>query len=292
MSDEATPERTDILGLGSDHAGSGARARPPEDETEGWQAVVERLRRSLRCWRLRPEALEPGRWWNGSLRSTKQLEVAAERAKAVRLPGTDSDRGDRTWDSLEALELILGRVDATARIADIGLRSYRPLLSWLSLLGYGRLPPDQTVRVRANRLLAGPGGGLSEAGDPLLGQEDRYAVVTCRSLPGDRVHLVDRLRQADRLLHPGGLFVLSTEFWDLPDPYQGGDRRCADDHLCCRSRARSLARHALEMDLVPVAPVFLDAPPGQRHRDLLGVGVSPVKLAFRKRDPDEGSSGP
>lgn len=290
MSDETTPERVDILGRGSEDAGSGARARPPEDATEGWQAVVERLRRSLRRWRLRPGALEPGRWWNGSLRSMKQLEVAAERAKAVRLPGTD--RGDRTWDSLETLELILGRVDATARIADIGLRSYRPLVSWLSLLGFGRLPPDEGVRVRANRLLAGPGGGVSEAGDALLGDGGRYAVVTCRSLPGDRVRLVDRLRQADRLLHPGGLFVLSTEFWDLPDPYQGGTRRCADDHLCCRSRARSLARHALETGLVPVAPVFLDRPPHQRHRDLLGVGVSPVKLAFRKRDPDEGTSEP
>lgn len=285
MTDDQTPDRIRTLHAEAD--GVPSHAPRTDDPADGWQALVERMRRRLRRWRVRPEALEPGRWWNGSLRSTSQLEVAAARAAEARLPV--SDRHDRTWDSLEALELILGTVDATCRIVDIGLRTYAPLIRWLSLLGFGRLPRDPSVRMRANRLLAGHRGGLEAAGDELLGDGARYDVVTCRSLPGDRVPLTDRLRQADLLLRSGGIFVLSTDFWDLPDPYRGGERRCATDHLCCRRSARTLARRALETGLVPVAPIFLDEPPQERHPDLLGVGASPVKLAFRKRGREERS---
>lgn len=279
MSDESTPQRTRTLGTASE-------APPPappgsEERSDGWKTLVERLRRGIRRWRLQPGALEPGRWWNGSLRSGSQLETAAERARAARLPAVE--RPERVWDSLEALELIVGAVDRSARIVDIGLRTWGPLVSWLSLLGYGRFPPDESVRLRANRRLAGHRGGIEDAGDLPLGHEGRFDVVTCRTLPGDRVPLSDRLRQSRLLLRPGGYFVLATEFWDLPEPYENGTRRCASDHLCCRRSTRRLARKALEMGLVPVAPIFLDRPPEQRHPDLLGVGMSPVKLAFRKR---------
>lgn len=280
MNDETTRQKIATVRLGP-------RRRPDDDgRNEGrgasWKAVLDDVRLRIRRWRARPEELEPGRWWNGSLRSLDQLATAAHRAKAAGLPLT-AER-DRNWDGLEALELVLAETDRSARIADVGLGEYEPLLGWLRILGYRHLQPEDGIRAAANRILAVSGGAPEEVGAVSPGTAGSYDVVTCRSLPGDRIGLVDRLDQAERLLRPGGIFILSTEFWDLPRPFQGGERRCARDHICCRTKGDSLSREALELGMVPVAPVFLGETPEGRHADLLGVGVSPVKIAFRKRE--------
>lgn len=265
----------------------GPRRRPERPSTarrerESWKTLMDDVRLRIRRWRVCPDELEPGRWWNGSLRSRDQLSTAARRARAASLPLTGER--DRNWDALEALELILAETDPSARIADIGLEDYDPLLEWLRILGYGRIQPEVGVRAEANRILAVGGGESDETGAAPPGTAGHYDVVTCRSLPGDRIALPDRLDQAAHLLRSGGIFVLSTEFWDMPPPYQGGEQRCARDHLCCRPSADRLSREALDRGLVPVAPVFLGESPEGLHPDLLGVGVSPVKLAFRKRE--------
>lgn len=248
--------------------------------------MLERVTRRLQRWRVRPERLAEGHWWNGSLRSADQLQTAIERARSTRLPL--HEERDRNWDALEALELILERADRETPVADLGLRPYRPLLDWLELLGFERLQPDPALRARTNRRLAGTRESREAIGGRPLEASGTggYGVVTCRSLPGDGIPLADRLEQAAALLQPGGILLLSTEFWNLPEPYQGGERSCARDHVCCRPMADSLVRTALDVSLVPVAPLYLGETEKPRHPDLLGVGVSPLKLAFRRREPD------
>lgn len=258
-------------------------ARAATGRRRGWKAVLGHAVRRLRRWRVRPEKLREGHWWNGSLRSADQLRTASERARTTRLPL--GEERDRNWDSLEALELILDRADRSTRIADLGLRPYTPLLNWLEILGFETVQPDPALRARTNRRLAGVREGRDAVGAPDLDATEAYGVVTCRTLPGDGVPLDERLDQSARLLEPGGTFILSTEFWNLPDPYQGGARSCARDHLCCRRKADALVRTALELRLVPIAPLYLGEAPGQHHPNLVGVGVSPIKLAFRKREP-------
>lgn len=285
MNDETTRDWIATVGLGR----RGPEAAPDRSAGRegGWKAVLDGVRLRFRRWRLRADELEPGRWWNGSLRSVDQLATAARRAKAARLPLV-AER-DRNWDALESLELLLAETDASARIADIGLEDHQPLLEWLRIVDHGWVQPEEGTRVRANRLLAMAGGPHDQAGAELPGTPGHYHVVVCRSLPGDRIPLRERLDQARRLLRPGGIFVLSTEFWDMPDPYDGGERRCARDHLCCRSSVDDLSREALDMGMVPLAPLFVGETPEGCHPDLLGVGVSPTKLAFRKKESGSGA---
>lgn len=250
-------------------------------QERGWMSLVRQVRRRFLRWRLEPDELEPGRWWNGSLRSLDQLDNAVRRAKAAGLPV--AEERERNWDSLEALELIADSVDRTGRVGDIGLREYGPLLDWLRLLGYERVQPDAGIRSRANRLLTMADGDGVDIAAERLGKPESYDALLCRSLPGDRVPLERRIAQARTLLRPGGIMVLSTEFWDMPDPYAGSESRCSRDHVCCSRRGDALGRAALDVGMVPVAPIYLGEAPDNRHPDLLGVGVSPIKLAFRKR---------
>jgi SAM-dependent methyltransferase len=155
------------------------------------------------------------------LRSRAAWEAAVREARRLRLP-LHHDR-PKNWDALGAVAAVLQLADdgsRRARVLDAGSARYSPVLPWLRLYGFGDAPES---------LL-----GLNlEFGAPVLrdGVTFRYGditrtglgdgaldAITCMSVIEHGVPIDGFLAESARVLRPGGILTLSTDFdCDPPD---------------------------------------------------------------------------
>jgi len=126
----------------------------------------------------------------------------------------------KNWDALVALGLILDRFPTTARVLDAGSTQYSRLLPWLYLYGFRRLHGVDLVY-----------DGPREVGPIRYEQMDLTATtfeaasfdaIACLSVIEHGVSIEAYLREARRLLRPGGLLITSTDFWC--EPVDAGSR--------------------------------------------------------------------
>src|SRR5262244_616122 len=93
------------------------------------------------AWQPRSHPIAP--WHNAVLKSEDEIAAAVLQAKALGLP-LHRDRA-KNWDSLAALDCLLGCVPRTGAILDAGAALYSMILPWLFLYGYRNLTGTATA---------------------------------------------------------------------------------------------------------------------------------------------------
>lgn len=143
------------------------------------------------------------------LQSTSDIQAATAEVDSLGLHGHPMDW--KNWDHLRALKTILNETDTDDAILDAGGGRFSPLVEWLYLYGYD----DLTVINLEFEESFGRGDIAFHAGDLTdTGYADNsFAAIASLSVLEHGVPLGSAFEEFRRILQPGGVLVLSTDYW-------------------------------------------------------------------------------
>lgn len=177
------------------------------------------------------------------LRTAEELEKAAVRAQAAGLPPATDER--KHWDNLQALEAI--QAYPRGPVADIGCRS-GILLTWLYVSGFSDLygcdikrpyPPLKSALTQMKLRTAAVGARMYLANRKNMrvapaentGFPDSFfSAVTAMSVIEHSVDTPAFFAEVRRILQPGGILFVSTDYWP-EGARQGLDLVFSDDDV-------------------------------------------------------------
>lgn len=194
-------------------------------------------------------------WANRALRNEAEADLAvATLREAGLVPHADRPKN---WDALVALGAMLDRVSPGARILDMGATQYSPLLPWLYQYGYRRLVGIDLVYPEA--LQRGPIQYLPMDLTQTTFADASFGGIACLSVIEHGVDTERFLAECARLLYPGGLLVVSTDYW--PESMATGDREAYGHpvRIFDRPSLTALLDRAAARGLVPIGAVDLTA---------------------------------
>lgn len=160
---------------------------------------------------LRPEAPGPvwRTWENRALLSAAEVDEAIAEIRRIGLvPHQDRPKN---WDLMVALGSILEETSTRSRILEMGAARYSPLLVWLYQFGYRRLNGIDLVYEQPVR--RGPVRFEPMDLTATTFPDGSFDAIACLSVIEHGVDVEAYLREARRLLRPGGLLVTSTDYW-------------------------------------------------------------------------------
>ncbi|PZS16272.1 MAG: hypothetical protein DLM57_10850 [Pseudonocardiales bacterium] len=151
------------------------------------------------------------------LRSVAEVEQAVQECRRLKLaPHNDLPKN---WDALGAVSTILHELDTDARVLDAGAAWYSSILPWLRLYGVRQLVGNNLAFDRVVR----HGSVRFEPGDITATRYDAgsFDAITCMSVIEHGVPLDKFAAESARLLRPGGLLVVSTDYDQQPPDTTG-----------------------------------------------------------------------
>jgi SAM-dependent methyltransferase len=151
-------------------------------------------------------------WVNRALQTSGDAAAAVAEVRSCGLPPHQD--APKNWDLLVALGLVLERTGRTDPILEMGAPSYTRLLPWLALYGYRDLQGIDLVWKAPAR--TGPIRFQPMDLTRTTFADRSFAAIACLSVVEHGVDIPAYLREAARLLRPGGLLVTSTDFWCEP----------------------------------------------------------------------------
>lgn len=164
----------------------------------------------------RPPKRRPGELWrewlNRPLRDHGEVDRAVAEVRSCGLP-PHAD-APKNWDLLVALGTILERTRTGAQVLEMGAPRYAMLLPWLYLYGYRHLTGIDLTHERESAV--GPIRYLKMDLTATTFADASFGAIACLSVIEHGVSLESYLREASRLLKPGGALVTSTDFWCEP----------------------------------------------------------------------------
>ncbi|MGE5184004.1 MAG: class I SAM-dependent methyltransferase [Acidobacteriota bacterium] len=177
--------------------------------------------------------------------------MARRHRRGARARAASHQDPPKNWDSLAALRVILGRTQPAARVLDAGAATYSVILPWLAAYGYQDLT--------GNNLLFGKpikvGPITYEQGDitKLRFADGSLDVVTCLSVIEHNVDVSGFLREAARVLAPGGLLVVSMDYFDPPIDTKGAIAYGGPVKVFSAADARAMLDEARALGLQPTS---------------------------------------
>src|SRR5450432_398515 len=216
------------------------------------------------------------------LQDDDQWRDAVEQARRRNLP-LHRDL-PKNWDTLGAASTVLARVGPNGRVLDAGAARYSTLLIWLYLYGLRDLVGINLEFRRPVR--HGRGGCVRfEPGDATATRFDAgsFDAVTCLSVIEHGLPIPEFLAEAARLLRPGGVLVVSTDYDADPPDTTGHTAYGAPVHVFSPTEIESLIRLAgvAGFDLAGTfAPQHRERPVHWKRLDLR---FTFVRLTFTRR---------
>ena len=219
--------------------------------------------RRIETWRgvarVIPTAVAP----TSVLQTRAEAADALAQARQLRLP-LHHDRV-KNWDALGALGAVLalaGRDGSLPeRVMDAGSARYSPILPWLRLYGLGGVAVGR-------------------------GDEADVGAVTCMSVIEHGVPLVPFLAESARILRPGGVLVVSTDYDQSPPDTTGRTAYGVPVHIFGPEQIRAFVADAatLGLDLVgDLSDEALAHPERPCHWSRVGLDYTFILLTFRRR---------
>ncbi|MFB9376649.1 glycosyltransferase [Kineococcus gynurae] len=219
-----------------------------------------------------------------------QEEVAAALAQARRLHLPAHPDTPKNWDALGAVAAVLTLADdgsRRARVLDAGSARYSPVLPWLRLYGLGGEPgalaginlefgdPVHRDGVEFRR------GDVTATGLP----DGSLDAITCMSVIEHGVPLVPFLTESARVLRPGGVLVVSTDYDADPPDTTGVTAYGAPVHIFSPAEIRGFVADAAAVGLELVGDLTDDVlahPERPVHWKRTGLDYTFVLLTFRR----------
>lgn len=240
-----------------------------------WQRAVEGWSGRGGPRRPMPSPLPP----SDILSTRTEWEAAVRQCRRLRLP-LHHDR-PKNWDALGALATVLAECGTGASVLDAGCARYSSVLPWLRLYGLDDL-------VGNNLEYAGDvrrDGVLFRYGDITATDfaDGRFDAVTCLSVIEHGVPLEPFLTEAARILRPGGVLVLSTDYDAEPRAVAGQSAYGQPVHVFAPSEVTALValagRHGLDL----LGELRLDHAERPVHWRRTGLDFTFLRLSFRRR---------
>ena len=192
---------------------------------------------------------------NGVLQHSAEWEAAEREVRALGLrPHPD---GPKNWDALSALAAVLRRTSSDEAVLDAGATLYSPLLYWLYRYGYRSLT---SVNLEfGSPISRGPirflPGDLTETPFP----DGELGALTCLSVIEHGVDVRAALAEFARVLRPGGIAVVSFDYFSEPTDTSGLSAYGTAVRVFDRADMLGLLDTAAEVGLQPSGPVSLES---------------------------------
>ena len=247
------------------------------------------LRRLVRSWptpsdRPVPTSVAP----TAVLGTAGDWQRAAAEARSLRLP-LHHDR-PKNWDALGAVAAVLSLADdgsRTARVMDAGSARYSSVLPWLRLYGLGAAPESLLgINLEFGEPVHRDGvtfryGDVTATG---LGAGSLDA-ITCMSVIEHGVPVEAFLAESARVLRPGGVLCVSTDYDQTPPDTTGKEAYGTPVRIFGPEDIRGMValaeRHGLE--LVGDLSSALSHAERPVHWTRLGLDYTFILLTFRRR---------
>lgn len=193
-------------------------------------------------------------WANTALQTREDVELSVrEVAECGLVPHADRPKN---WDRLVALGAILERFPRHAAILDAGSTQSSKLLPWLYLYGYRRLHGVDLTYTRPIR--RGPIRWEPMDLTRTTFADQSFDVIACLSVIEHGVPLDAYIREATRLLRPGGLLITSTDFWCSPVETGGQEAYGVPIRIFTPAEIDQCVGLAVEAGLRLTSPLSLD----------------------------------
>lgn len=162
----------------------------------------------------------------------------------------------KNWDSLIALKVILKFTDKNSKVFDAGGEIYSMILPWLFLYGYknlsaGNLIFDEPIK---------RGSIIYRNCDITKTKFDvnTYDAITCLSVIEHGIDLNEYFKEMSRILKPGGILIVSTDYFETPIDTKGKTAYGAPIHIFSKNEIVKILEIAAKFGLTPLFPIELD----------------------------------
>ncbi|HEV7147323.1 MAG TPA: class I SAM-dependent methyltransferase [Pedococcus sp.] len=224
------------------------------------------------------------------LRTEAMWRAAVEQAARLRLPAHRDL--PKNWDALGAVAAVLTLADdgsRQARVMDAGSARYSPVLPWLRLYGLGSTPGSLLginlefgAEVRRD-------GVVFRHGDVTATElpDGSLDAVTCMSVIEHGVPIEPFLRESARILRPGGILCVSTDYDQDPPDTTGRAAYGTAVHIFGPQEIRDLLVTAQSCGLELVGDLSTSDSLSHEERPVhwnrVGLDYTFILLTFRRR---------
>jgi SAM-dependent methyltransferase len=149
------------------------------------------------------------------LQERLECDAATAVVESVGLPSHHDPQ--KNWDTFKAIAYVAGLGDQEAPVLDAGAGVRVVALRWLHQLGYRNLYGCDLKPTVVKPAYASLGIHMSAQAMTATDYESGFfQAVTCISVIEHGVELAGFAREMARIIRPGGLLLISTDYWSEP----------------------------------------------------------------------------